>query len=97
MFERQGLHLALVALLVLAVALLARRVDQGGALFGLPATLWLWFTVGAAIVHQGYVMLAWRAELHHRTITQRFGRNAFIIYACGVADLALWRVLALIR
>lgn len=96
MFERQGLHLALVALLVLAVAVLAGRVDQGGALFGLPATLWLWFSVGAAIVHQGYVTLAWRAELHHRTITQRFRRNAFILYACGFADLAFWRMLALV-
>lgn len=96
MFERQGLHLAMVALLVLAVALLGGRVSQRGDLFGLPATLWLWFSVGAAIIHQVYVMLAWRAELHHRALSTRFGRNTFVLYACGFADLALWRVAALI-
>ncbi len=95
MFERQGLHLTLIALLVVAVALAAGRSD-GGEFLGLPERLWLWFSIGSAIAHQGYVTLAWRAELHHRALSERFGPRAYILYLCGFADLAGWRIATLV-
>ncbi|MHB1318680.1 MAG: hypothetical protein ACYCYF_08700, partial [Anaerolineae bacterium] len=96
MFERQGLHLAAVVVLAAAVWILGGRAGDGGVLAELPASFWLWASVVTAVMHQGYVMLAWRAELHHRAISARFGRNAFVLYATVFADLAFWRVLALI-
>jgi protein-S-isoprenylcysteine O-methyltransferase Ste14 len=96
MLERQGLHLALILVLVAAVWLLGGRAASIGEFAGLNTSFWLWASLVTAVLHQAFVALAWRAELHHRAISARFGRAAFILYASVFADLAFWRVAALV-
>jgi protein-S-isoprenylcysteine O-methyltransferase Ste14 len=96
MFERQGLHLGLALALGALVWVIGGRAAEAGTFNGLPTSVWLWASLGTAALHQIYVMLAWRAELHYRALSQRFGRAAFVLYACGFVDFAFWRGVALV-
>lgn len=95
-FEKQSGHaLALAALLPLAW-LFALRLSLQGAYLGLSAATWYWLAVWVAVAHQVYVMLVWRAQLHHGWVTRTFGEAGFKLYAAGFALLGLGRVAAML-
>jgi len=81
-FEGQGAALVLTAALVI-LGVLGSRIPgfRDGEFLGL-STLWWAVMMGAnAIIHQYYVMFCWRAELHNRALTKRFGDRAFVLFA----------------
>jgi len=91
-FERQGRHLAAL-LVLLAGAYDATGLDGfgDGSFLGLGTAAWFWLTVGSAVVHQVYVWLCWRLELHGGVLTRQLGRAAFPAYAAGFTILIVAR------
>ncbi len=62
-----------------------------GSLWGISTKSLAWFTVIVPIAHQLYVLLAWRLELLHNSLTRTFGRWAFPLFKIGFAILILLR------
>ncbi len=96
LFERQGLHLLLLVGLLAAVGWLARDSVTDGRFLGVTAANWFWAAIAVAILHQGWVWLCWRLELHAGLLTRWFGPIGFTLYAAGFALLAFTRVGVLI-
>jgi len=91
-FEHQAAHaISLTVLVALVAAVL--RIDgvAEGSLFGVQTTTWIWLGVADAVVHQVFVWLCWRLELHGQSLTRRFGDAAFPAYQIGFAILFLAR------
>ena len=96
-FEKQGLHaVALAGLLMLTAAAAGREGVTEGSLWGITTPVWLWAAVAVAIVHQLWVWLCWRLELHKQWLSRHFGDAGFRIYAGGFAVLGPSRVLVII-
>ena len=92
LFEGQLLHILLLAALLLPVVLLSQEpAVVEGQLWGLSAATWLWLTVAAAILHQGYVWLVWRLELHAGTVSRAFPDKGFRLFTAGFKLLGLGR------
>lgn len=96
MFERQGWHFLFLLLLLIGVALLARGDVLTGQLWGVSTRTWLWIAIAVPVVHQLFVWLFWRLELHHGLITRWFGKNGFSIYKIGFTIFFAGRPLSLI-
>ena len=93
---RQPLHGALLVLLLLLVTLLSRLPGATeGQLWGWPASTWFWLAVFTAVVHQVYVWLAWRLELHKGAFTRLFPRAGFQVFKAVFAVLGLSRLVVL--
>jgi len=89
-FEGQLTHVVCLAVLLVAAvwaAGLGNAMD--GALFGVPTALWFALLLADAIVHQLFVWIAWRLELHGKVLTRWFGdaERAFRIYSILFAVL----------
>ena len=84
MFEGQLAHAALLAVLLVA-SVWAAGIDgaMGGSLLGISTPVWFAFLLADTIIHQLFVLSAWRLELHGRALTQWIGdtARAFRIYA----------------
>jgi Phospholipid methyltransferase len=93
-FEKQGQHFLLLVVLLLGVYLLATKDVLSGQLWGLSTQAWLWISILIPVVHQIFVWLFWRLELHHGLIKRWFGDRAFTIYRVGFALLFLARPVA---
>ncbi|MEE8107179.1 MAG: PEMT/PEM2 methyltransferase family protein [Planctomycetota bacterium] len=96
--EHQIAHALGLAVLVAVVAA-GLRVDgvSDGSLLGIQTSTWVWLGVANAVVHQVFVWLCWRLELHGQSLTRRFGKAAFPAYQVVFAILILARpVLAVI-
>jgi len=85
-FERQGLHLLLLCSLLAVVGILASRWVRESA------EKWFWAAIAVAVLHQGWVWLCWRLELHEGLLGRWFGPTGFKLYAAGFALLAITRV-----
>ena len=96
MFEKQGWHLLFLVLLLVGVALLVRGDVLAGQLWGFSTEAWLWIAVAIPIIHQIFVWLFWRLELHHGLITCWFGENGFLIYKIGFTILFAARPLSIL-
>lgn len=93
-FEKQLLHLAGALALILAAAWAAELpgVLGNGRAWGLSTTFWYWFALACAILHQLWVMLFWRAELHYGWVSARMGNpRGFHIYGRGFGIWSLLR------
>lgn len=89
-FEGQLAHAVCLAVL-LATAIWASGLGNAmdGALFGIPTSVWFTLLLADAIIHQLFVWIAWRLELHGKVLTRWFGdtERAFRIYAVLFAVL----------
>lgn len=91
--EKQWLHGVLLAALLAGMVLFAGQVGvRSGQLWGITTLVWLWLAVGIAIVHQLYVWLCWRTQLHASLLTRSLGRLGFPLYAVGFSILGISRV-----
>ncbi len=91
-FEGQVLHFAGLAVLLAAVfGASGLRGFQTGAFLGISTLTWAALAVGDAVLHQIYVWLCWRAELHRQRLTRLLDVRAFPIYAILFAILILLR------
>jgi hypothetical protein len=87
LFKKQGWHLLFLILLLVGVALLASGDVLAGQLWGLSTRTWLWIAIAVPVIHQIFVWLFWRLELHHGLITSWFGESGFPIYKVGFTIL----------
>jgi len=96
MFEKQGWHLFFLAILLVGVALLARVDVLAGQLWGLSTKVWLWIAIAVPVIHQIFVWMFWRLELHHGLITSWFGKSGFPIYKVGFTLLFVARPISIL-
>jgi len=96
MFEKQGWHYLILLLLLVSVAALAQGDVLTGQLWGISSQTWLWIAVAVPVVHQIFVWLFWRLELHHGLITRWFGESGFPIYKIGFTILFAARPISIL-
>jgi len=96
MFEKQGQHYLLLIVLLLGVYFLATGDVLSGQLWGISTQTWLWIAIATPVLHQIFVVLAWRAELYHHKMTEWFGDKAFPVYKVIFTILFVGRPVTLI-
>jgi hypothetical protein len=85
-------HLICTTVLLLALYVASALPEfRTGSFLGLSTTTWTVLAVTNAIMHQVYVWLCWRLELHDQRLTRLFGDRAFRIYQIGFAILIVLR------
>lgn len=62
-----------------------------GSLWNISTKNWFIAAVLMPIIHQFYVLIFWRSELHYQSISKLFGKSGFKIYKIGFAILILSR------
>lgn len=93
-FRGQGLHLACLSILLVALYAASHLPGfRDGSFLGLSTCVWAGLAAANAIVHQVYVWLCWRLELDGQRLTRLFGARAFRLYQIGFAVLILLRPL----
>jgi len=96
-FERQAQHLLLLVLLLIGVAWIGRGESfRQGSYLGVSTTTWLWWSVAFPILHQLWVVVCWRLELHHQWLSRSLGEWGFRVYAVGFAVFSAGRIYAAI-
>ena len=95
-FERQWLH-ALGLIVLLAGCWWAAQwpAVRQGELWGLRTIDWYWIAILTAVLHQVYVWLCWRIQLHGKGLTAVLGAGAFPAFAFGFAVIGIARVVAM--
>lgn len=68
---------------------------ESGQLFSVSSTVWFGIAIATAIMHQGYVWLAWRGELYHQWLTKRLGSRGFGYFAAIFAVLLISRLVSI--
>ena len=67
-----------------------------GDLWGINTRCWLVLAIASPIIHQLSVLLCWRTELFHKSISGIFGEHGFKLYKVGFTILILSRVITII-
>ena len=67
-----------------------------GSLWDISTISWGYIAVSIPIIHQVYVLLTWRLELYHKSISKTFGSYGFNIFKFGFAILIILRPISLI-
>lgn len=94
-FERQIWHILILILLILGIILLANLENEIllGSLWNVSTKTWLIISLVVPIIHQIYVLLCWRLELHYKLLTRKIGKEAFIFYLIGFFILFICRII----
>lgn len=93
----QFLHLLILAALLFGLNFIV-EADQAileGSLWGISTEIWFMIAVFSPIVHQLYVLVFWRWELHKKGMTKAFGENAFRIFKAGFSILIISRPISI--
>jgi len=100
LFEKQIYHLLALILLLTGVYLAARgersEVLRGFDL-GHSTHFWLWLSIAVPVLHQLYVWLAWRLQLHYGLLEKWLGKRAFAVYVAGFGLFLIARAFTLIE
>ena len=96
-FKHQVWHILLLTVLLVALYFYtsARTPVFDGTLWGIHSRIWFIIAVIMPIIHQIYVLVCWRLELHFGSLTKSFGNKGFIIYKKGFAVLILSRLVTI--
>jgi len=97
-FHHQHWHL-LILLLLLAILYFYTNTYPDifrGGLWEINTYNWFIFSVLSPIIHQIYVLICWRYELHNHSLSKIFGNNSFKIYKVGFTILILSRLITII-
>ncbi|QQE10866.1 hypothetical protein JD969_15355 [Planctomycetota bacterium] len=98
LFDKQLLHFIIFITLTLCLFFsyfLIPKASQGHFL-NLSTTIWLIITYLFAPLHQFYVLICWRLQLHHHTLTRTFGHLAIPLYVTIFYIIGLARLLLII-
>jgi hypothetical protein len=94
-FEKQWLHLLLLAALITGLVWLSRAGSlHSGNLWGVTTMQWLQLAVATALAHQVLVWFCWRTQLHCSLMTRLLGDTGFAVYAVLFSVLGVARVAA---
>ena len=97
LFEKQHYHLLAIVLLTIILFFLFSLKDfTKGSFLGVSTFIWILSAFIIPIIHQVYVMVVWRLELHTSFISRKFGSLGFILYGIIFMILFLSRFLVLI-
>ena len=98
LLKHQLWHLILLIILLVGMFFIVRSNASfiEGELWGIKTIHWFWITIAAPILHQVYVLICWRLELLHKSISKRFGSKGFKYYKIGFAILILSRVVTIV-
>lgn len=96
-FEKQVQHLVLLLLLLAGTAWAAHNMDLStGSFQGISTSVWFWWSIALPVLHQVWVVICWRLELHRRWLSQNLGEWGFRIYAAGFAFFSAGRIYTMI-
>lgn len=96
LFEKQQYHLLAIILLAMILLFLFSLTDfTKGSFLGITTQTWILFAFVIPIMHQVYVMVVWRLELHLSLITRKLGSLGFFLYGFLFMLLFLSRFLIL--
>lgn len=91
---------ALIILFLLLIALYfytnTRPTIFKGSLWGISTFYWFVFALLAPILHQFYVLICWRSELHFQSISRFFGEKGFKVYKIVFAFLIFSRLITIV-
>ncbi len=95
LFERQWLHVLLLAFLVIGARLVCNFDGVlDGQLWGITTLVWFWLAITLAMAHQLFVWFCWRIQLHCNWLSRFLGNLAFPLYAAVFSMLGILRVVA---
>ncbi len=81
-FYGQGIHYSLLLFLLIGILTIVQdKSFVAGGLWGVPTAVWFWLAVACAIVHQTYVWLGWRLELHYGVVSPLFHGRGFFYFS----------------
>lgn len=83
-------------MLVIRYVLQSYPEIQTGFLWGKSTLFWLYISLIIPVLHQFYVLICWRLELYHQTISKTFGEKGFLYYKIGFAILILLRPVSIL-
>jgi protein-S-isoprenylcysteine O-methyltransferase Ste14 len=96
-FERQIHHILSLIAILGAILLLARFGDVwSGVYLGISTRNWFFIALAIPILHQFFVMITWRMELHYATLSRRFRSKGFTVYAVPFMILLISRLLSIL-
>lgn len=96
-FERQWLHLLLLATLLMGVTLASKLDNMNiGKFWGISTPQWFWLAIALPIMHQMFIWFCWRTQLHGKLITGIFGNMGFTVYAFIFAFFGFSRIAAVL-
>lgn len=92
-FDYQFWHFLLLIILLILLYVLSQTDHTllEGNLWNISTRSWFLLAILTPIVHQIYVLICWRAELHYNSLTNLLGLKAFKLYKIGFAFLILSR------
>ena len=67
-----------------------------GSFLSVSTSTWFILAIAVPIIHQFYVLICWRLELFHQTLSRTLGARAFTYYKVGFALLILSRLVSII-
>ena len=80
MFKGQAFHTFFLVLSFFVLSKIARVWGSEAELWGASSTTWYWISIITPVVHQVFVWLIWRLELHFKYFTNKLGDKAFKTY-----------------
>lgn len=81
-FERQLWHYLLLPVLLAGLVIISRVEGfLTGQFIGVSTGEWFFVGIVIPIVHQFYVWICWRTQLHYSLITRLLGRSGFTYYS----------------
>ena len=98
LFKQQHWHLLSLILLLGGLYFFNQENDafHQGQLWGLSTFYWFIIAIAVPILHQIYVLICWRLELHYKSLTKTFGDKAFPLYKAGFSFLFGSRLISII-
>lgn len=92
-FEYQLWHAIFLVVSLVLIYWLTQNDDSflQGSFLGIKSSTWIIFSLASAILHQIYVLIAWRSELYYKWFTKRFNERGFVYFKIGFALLILSR------
>lgn len=98
LFKQQHWHFITLLILLASIYFCVENSSNllQGELFEISTSIWFSLAIAAPILHQIYVLVCWRLELFHKSISKKIGANGFKLFKIGFAILIFSRLLTII-
>jgi len=97
-FKYQVWHFLILLILLIGIYFYV-SIDNtllNGELLGISTSNWFLLAILSPIVHQIYVVVFWRLELHYGSFSKIFGTYGFNVFKLGFAILIFSRLLTIV-
>lgn len=83
LLKYQGWHFTALLSMILFLYWLdtSETLELRGSLWGISSRTWYWIAIVIPVLHQTYVLIAWRLEWYHKYFSRFFGKMAFTIFS----------------